>query len=200
VSCSTNIPSGSCQGGDAQLPALSGGVQGLSFFTSGGFPQTFFVSSGSGQSVQMQLADFGPLTGTISSGTLIPVDWVFSMAGFSGATIQSWTLGFELGSSAGLADYGFASGSGAGGGSVSGSSVLNVTKTIPGGPNLFETVLLTMTVNSTGFGSVQVTVPAGATWDFQSVASSSVPEPASLGMIGAGLAFLGALVRRRRKQ
>jgi len=200
VSCSTNVVSGSCQGGDMQLADLGSGVQGLSFFTSGGFGQTFFLSSGSGEIVQMTLADSGTLGGTIPAGTMIPVAWNFTMAGFSGATIQSWNLGFELGSLPGFTDYGAVSGSGTGGGTVSGSAILNVPGDISGGNTLYETVLLSMTVDVAGFGGVTVTVPNNTSWDFQSVAASSVPEPASLGLIGAGLAFFGALIRRRRKQ
>ncbi len=197
VSCSSNIEA-ICFGGDSQLPDLGSGVQGLSFFTSGGFTQTFFTSSGSSV-FQMTLADFGTLGGTIAAGTQIPVDWVFTLAGFSGATIDSWTLGFELGSSPGFTDYGAVSGSGLSGGSISGGDTLTVSQDIASGSTLYESVVLSVNTTNSGGGGIQVTVPTLSTWDFNSAAAPAVPEPASVGMIGAGLAFLGALIRRRRK-
>lgn len=198
VSCSSNISGGTCFGGDSQLADLGSGVQGLSFFTSGGFTQTFFTSSGSSV-LQMTLADFGTLGGTIAGGTQIPVDWVFTLTPFSGATIESWTLSFELGSSPGFTDYGAVSGSGISGGSISGGDTLTVSQDIASGSTLYESVVLSVNTTNLGGGGVQVTVPTLSTWDFNSVAAAAVPEPASVGMIGASLAFLGALIRRRRK-
>jgi hypothetical protein len=195
---------GFCFSGDAQLTDLGSGVQGLSFFTSGGFTQNLFVSSsGSSADISMGMGDSGVLGGTIANGTAIPVSWAFNMTPLSGlGVINSWSLTFALGSLAGTADYGFASTSGGSIGSsgatiVGGPINLLVSQDILSGSTLFETVKLT--INASTDVGVQVTVPQGTTWDFNSVASAAVPEPASVGMIGAGLAFLGALVRRRRK-
>jgi hypothetical protein len=173
-------------------------VQGLSFFTSGGFTQGFNISSGT-TIMTMTLADFGTVSGgTIPAGTLIPVAWNFTTAANSGAAITSWNLGFELGSSPGFTNDGAVSGSGSGAGTFSGSSVLTVSNNIVSGSTLYETVVLTLNLNG-NFGFIQITVPTNTTFDFQSVAASAVPEPASVGLIGAGLAFFGALLRRRRK-
>jgi hypothetical protein len=199
LSCSTSIPSGSCQGGEAQLADLGSGVQGLSFFTSGGFTQGFSISSGT-TIMTMMLADFGIVSGgSIPTGTMIPVDWAFSTSASSGATINSWNLAFQLGSGPGFIDDGVVSGGGSGAGFFSGSNTLITTGPILSGSPLYESVLLTLNLNG-NFGFIQITVPNGTTFDFQSVAASSVPEPASVGLIGAGLAFFGALLRRRRKQ
>jgi hypothetical protein len=202
--CSNNVDS-SCSAGDSQEPDLGSGVQGLSFFTSGGFTQNL-IAGGSGSTIpiNMTLGDSGTVGGTIAAGTVIPVAWNFNMTPISGSgTITSWTLTFNLGSTAGGSQYGSAETSGsspigsAGSTIIGGPIPLDITTTIPGSTTLFESVELSMEVDNTNFG-VQVTVPENTTWDFQSVAATTAPEPASLGFIGAGLAFLGALIRRRK--
>jgi PEP-CTERM motif len=203
--CSVSGASGSCFSGDAQLADLGSGIQGLSFFTSGGSTQTLFMfTSGASLPVNMTMGDSGILGGTIVAGTLIPVSWDFNMTPLSGSgTIDSWILTFGLGSSAGATNFGSASTSGGSIGS-SGSTInggpinLQVLSDLASGSTLFESVSLTMDV-TTNLG-VQVTVFNATSWDFNSVAAASVPEPATTGLIGAGLAFFGALLRRRRKQ
>jgi hypothetical protein len=203
--CSVSGASGSCFSGDAQLADLGSGVQGLSFFTSGGFTQNLFLfTSGASLPVNMTMGDSGILGGTIAAGTLIPVSWAFNMTPLSGSgTIDSWVLTFGLGSSAGGTNFGSASTSGGSIGS-SGSTIvggpinLQVLSDLVSGSTLFESVALTMDV-TTNLG-VQVTVFNATSWDFNSVAAASVPEPATTGLIGAGLAFFGALLRRRKKQ
>jgi hypothetical protein len=199
--CSVSV-SGSCFAGDAQLADLGSGVQGLS---SGGFTQTMFVfTSGASLPVNMTMGDSGVLGGTIAAGTLIPVSWDFNMTPLSGSgTIDSWILTFGLGSSAGGTNFGSASTSGgsigSSGATISGGPInLQVLSDLVSGTTLFESVSLTMDV-TTNLG-VQVTVFDASSWDFNSVAAASVPEPATTGLIGAGLAFFGALLRRRKKQ
>lgn len=197
VTCSTNADA-QCTGGDVQLLDLGSGIQGLSFFTSGGFTQTFFASSGS--STFLALGDSGTLGGTIAGGTSIPVAWNFTIGSISGS-ISSWQLDFMLGSTAGGSDFGSFSTNGSGGGTLIESDsigIVVVSGGIASGTTLFETAQIT--VNMGNAGDLEVTVPEGTTLDFQSVASAAVPEPASVGMIGAGLAFLGTLLGRRRKQ
>jgi len=203
--CTVSFISGSCSASDSPEPSLGSGIQGLSFFTSGGFTQNLFLStSGSSLPVGIAMADSGILGGTIGAGTLIPVDWFFTLDPLSGSgTIDSWVLTFALGLTAGGQDFGFASTSGGSIGSsgatiIGGPINLAVTNNIGSGTTLFESVTLLMNV-TTDLG-VQVTVPGLTSWDFQSVAATAAPEPATTGLIGASLAFLGVLLRRRRKQ
>jgi hypothetical protein len=204
-SCQTSADA-SCSAGDSPAVDLGSGVQGLSFFTSGGSTQNLFVnSSGSVTPVTMTMRDSGIMAGTIAAGTLIPVSWNFNMTPLSGSgTIDSWTLMFSLGSTLGGSDYGSATASGgsigSSGSTVSGGPInLNVLSDILNGSTLFENVMLTMQLDNANDG-VQVTVFNATSWDFNSVPAAAAPEPASIGLIGAGLAFFGALLRRRRKQ
>lgn len=185
----------SCKGGDALVnPDPGVGVRGLSFFTSGG--QSFFLSSGSATLI---LSDHGTLTGgSIAAGTVIPLKWDFTLSSSSGS-ITSWIIGFDLGSSFTNGDYGSNTFSGSGTGHFTGSGSLTIASGgIAAGASVFESGLISISVSS--FTQLGVNVPPDASLDFGNSVTSSVPEPASVGMIGAGLAFLGALVRRRRKQ
>jgi hypothetical protein len=203
--CTTSASGSFCFAGDSLEPDLGSGVQGLSFYTSGGFTQNLFVnSSGSTIPTTMSMGDSGVMGGTIAAGTLIPVSWNFNMTPLSGSgTISSWSLVFELGSTAGGSQFGSIGTSGGSIGSsgatiIGGPINLNVSSTILSGTTLFETVLLTMNLTNTNVG-VQVTVPNASSWDFNSVAATGVPEPATTGLIGAGMAFFAALLRRRKK-
>jgi len=195
-SCTTNIPSGSCASIDTQLADLGSGIEGLSLFLSGGGEQGFQVFSSGSSTLLVTLLDFGTVSGgSIPAGTMIPLGYSFTAAMLSGGSIGSWSVTFELGLSPGGSDYGQAIESGSGSGTFSGGGVLDVSPTIASGSTLYETAQLNLTVNGPGF--VEVTIPGDGSFDFDSV--PSVPEPGSVGLIGAGLAFLGALLRRSRR-
>jgi hypothetical protein len=205
ASCSTILNSGAgptCTALDSPESAPSSGVQGLSFATSGG--STFFLSSGGGQEIVLTLEDFGMVSGgSIPGGTVIPVSYLMNLAAFSGATITSYDVDFSLGTSAGVANLGYASLSGGAtsGGTVSGSGTLTVDPTIASGSSLYETVQVYVFASNSGGGGITVTVPQNTTADFENAPlASGTPEPASVGMIGAGLAMLGMMFRRRKNR
>jgi hypothetical protein len=176
----------------------------LSFATSGS--STFFLPSGSGEELILTLGDYGVVAGgSIPSGTVIPVSFFAIVNTFSGATISSYDMDFSLGVSPGDASLGYASISGGApvGSSISGSGDLTVNPTIASGSTLYETVSLFVFANSaTGAGGVQISLPEATTADFENapLASAGTPEPASMGMIGAGLAMLGMMFRRRKSK
>jgi hypothetical protein len=203
AACSTNIPSGSCPGGDTQLADLGSGIAGVSLFMNSG-SQTFFFSSGSGAGLDLALTDSGVLGGSIAGGTSLPVGWNFTLTSLSGS-IGSWTLTFELGSTFGGSDYGSVGVSGSGAGTFASPLPTTTFLTIASGgiasgSTLFEEAILVFNASTGGsFADVEINVPKGSSFDFNSVPGTSTPEPATLGIMGAGLAFLGAMLRRRKK-
>lgn len=202
AACSTNL-SGSCSGGDVQLADLGSGIAGVSLFMTNG-SQTFFFSSGSGVVLDLALTASGLLGGSIAGGTTLPVGWNFTLRSLSGS-IGSWTLFFELGSVLGASDYGSVGVSGSGGGTFTSplpttTFLVVASGGIASGSKLFEEAVLRFNASTVfTLADVTISVPPGGSFDFNSVAGTSTPEPATLGVMGAGLAFLGALLRRRKK-
>jgi PEP-CTERM motif len=191
--------SGSCNSsvGDTQAAAL-GGIQGVSFFTTDG--PIGFSLSGSTTFVKLIVGAGGPLSGNLTQND--PVGFSFSFNLPSGGSLTTWQITMAFGNAFNDSSYGSFSMSGSG---VSGSSTPESgsgTITIPSGgvasgSTFWETT--TITATSSGGSFLNINVPSGGTFDYNSVAASGVPEPGSVGLIGSGLAFLGYLFRRRRK-
>ncbi|HEY4360243.1 MAG TPA: PEP-CTERM sorting domain-containing protein [Bryobacteraceae bacterium] len=203
LSCSfsdQNTLSGSCtsQVGDGQASSQSG-ITGVSFFTSGSIG--FGLSGGSSTPVQLIIGAGGPLSGNLAQNDPVGFNFAFSL--ISGGSVSSWNITMAFGNAFGNSSYGSftASGSGGSGGSIleSGSGTINIPS---GGVASGSTFWETTTINAVISGGIflQIDVPPGTTFDFNSAAASSVPEPASVGLIGSGLGLLGYLFRRRRRK
>ena len=132
------------------------------------------------------------LSGSLSAGQILPLNYAFGL-GNLGYGVPSWNLEFELGTSGSPALYGSQTFSG----STSGSGSLTVNPGgIADGNALVETVVLTLTGIETDYSTAppafQVNDPD---FQFQGI---SAPEPASAGLLAAGLGFFAWLFRRRR--
>jgi len=188
--------SGSCSMGVSSF-ADQGGIQGVSFFTNSG---SIGFDLSSGGTVSLQVGAGGPLSGNLTQND--PVAFLFFFSLISGGSIASWSIDMSFGNALGSSIYGSftASGSGGSGGSImeSGSGTLVVPS---GGVASGSTFWETATINAVVSGGIflQLSIPQTGTIDFDSAPASGVPEPASVGLIGSGLAFLGYLFRRRRK-
>jgi hypothetical protein len=172
--CSPN-----CSGGDSTITNPNG-LTGVSFYGTA----DFYTSGGS---FGFGFSAGGPFAGTLPSP--MPVSWDFELTSDPSVTIGSWSLTFTL--------SGFAAGSvtetGSGGGTFIGSDSFAVSPTVVTSGSLTETV--TLSTNTSGNGSVYLSVPPGTSFDFNSV---STPEPGSAGLMAAGLALLAGWARKRR--
>lgn len=178
--------------GITQLPGNTG-ITGASFFTFG--PLGVFGTSGSGSADIEMWAGTNSFLGPLTQNVPLAID--FTIDAFSGGTITGWSFIIGLGSGIEGTNYGefMMSGSGSSG---SFTGFIPISGTVPTDVPFYETWEL-----SAGFqnviAGVEFDVPGGASVDLQSAAASGVPEPGTIGFIGAGLALLGGMFRRRRK-
>ncbi len=183
--------SGICTSGAgiSQLGAPAGGtgVEGVSFFTTG----TVSIGILSGSAILQMIAS-GPLNQTLPVS--VPVHYDFVLSNIVGTPIGNWDLEFDLGNSGSLTTYGSFNASGFGAGTFSGSATLNLLSNPALGSTLYVAATLDILSNGDS-GTIGISVPQGASFDFE----SSVPEPATAGMLATGLGALALWFRRRRK-
>jgi hypothetical protein len=189
---------GGCTMNDLQQTSQSG-ITGLSFYTGTG--AVGFNLSGSSTAIQLKVGAGGPLSGNLTQND--PVAFSFNFNLQSGGSVSSWSILMAFGNAFGDSSYGSfgASGSGGSGSFIpeSGSGTLVIPSGgIASGSTFWETTTINATIS--GGINLQINVPGGATFDYNSAAASSVPEPGSVGLLGSGLAFLGYLFRRRRRK
>jgi hypothetical protein len=196
-SCSATADSGSptCPigAGASQLNDPGNGIQGAKLYT--GSAVNFLASS----SASLDLFTQGPLTGTIGFGVVIPISWNFTIEMPVGA-VNFWSLFYTL--STGEFDFASARIGGSGAGTFSGTGSMTTFRATAEGETVRSDakIILSLSTPEGAPQSLSVTVPANS-FDFNSVPSSSVPEPSSVAMFGLGLALLvWRLVSERKRR
>ena len=182
-----------------QQLALSNNFQGLKFFgpSSGSYALTNFNFSGSSQTLTYSTS--GILQTDSFSGSSVPLSYLFSINGIGFGSLDSWTLTYSIFQSGGaFGTKQFTSTSGSVSGTQSGSGDLQFSGVLTAG--LFTSVFVSLTAtvgNPDGF-EVDISVPSSS-FDINPVADS-VPEPATAGLAGLGIALAGGyrLIRRRK--
>jgi hypothetical protein len=197
VSCTYNNDGGggSCSGGASQINTDPGnGIYGVSLYTT----SPVFFSSSSGGSLTLSIT--GNLSGSsgsgISNGTVIPLAYDFMITPVSGSEIpSSWSLDFTvdpltLGS-------GTVTVSGSGSGTMEGTTSLTISGgSIAVGTDVTVSAELSWSSVSGSGPGFDISVPGNGTFDVNT-ASSSTPEPGTMGLLASALAWAGWRFRRR---
>jgi hypothetical protein len=187
-SCVTidNGASGGCSGGAVQLGA-SNGVAGVQLFTTGSIS---FSNSGG----ELILSTNGDISGgTLLSGTTLPLAWDFILSPTGTSDLIGWQLVFTLDVSG--SPIGSFTTSGLGNGTITGTGSLQTTADASTNVSLIGDLTWTGDSNA---DTIDVSVPGGSSFDFNS--PGGVPEPASTGLVAAGLAWLGWRLRKIRRR
>lgn len=199
--CAVSLNTSSdCTGGAASLPGTD--VQGVALYVVEN-PMTFDAS---GPTI-ITLTSDGNLAGdALSVGINLPLAYNFTLdwvnAPSSGDSIDSWSLVYGI--TSGLTQIGvqgFGNPSAViAGTAITGTSTMPVIAAAnPGDP---LTLLATLTVNftSTSGNQLNVSIPSGSL-DFSAQGTvSPVPEPASFGLLGLGLAACTWIPGRNRRR
>jgi hypothetical protein len=174
---------------------LSGtAVNGVEFST---VSAIVFPTATIGANDSLQLTDTGTITGGTLSGSL-PVSYNFQVT--SNGLVESWGVTIALGTAAnsqlyGSESFGGSIGTTSSSDSISGSGTMTLMDT-PISGTVVESVYFQVAV-STG-----TTMSATFPFEFQAVNgnASTAPEPASVGLLGAGLGLIAWRWKRARNQ
>lgn len=181
--------SGTCSGGANAITGSPGQIGGTALFLSGDLNL-----GSSGGSITMMVG--GPVAGGIASGTVIPVSWDFDLN--AQQSDPPWTLTYTLADTSTSTTLGTDTFSGNNSGEVTGSGSFTTTEASSAGNTLSLRIVLTESGDAEGGANVLVSIPEGTSIDVNPIGNSSVPEPASFGLLGSGLAWLGYRLRKRR--
>jgi hypothetical protein len=183
--------SGSCSGGALQL-GPSDGVAGVQLFTLGAID---FGSSGGNLTLSTNGNTSG---GTLLSGTTLPVSWDFVLSpqgAHATSDLIDWQLTLAVWASGSL--IGSYATSGSGNDTITGSNSIQTDAPASTDVSLIGKLSWEGDINASG---IDVSVPEGTSFDFNSPGATAVPEPATTGLLATGLACIACRVRKVRRR